>query len=86
MKELKEKDKRYTNSYKCTSSAYNKAMRRAKKEKGTLSKLIELVVIAYGYGMDIKAHKKLQNGASALDIFSNVVGKAENFIQLHNSE
>ena len=81
---MKESEKRYTNSYKCTSIAYNKAMRRAKKEKGTLSKLLELVVIAYGYGMDIKAHKKLENGASALDVFSNVKGRAENYIKLNN--
>lgn len=83
MKAEKEKNKRYPNSYKCTSDAYNKAMRRAKKEKGTLSKLIECVVVAYAQGMDIKAHKNLDNGGSVLDLFSNIVGTPENFIKLH---
>jgi len=51
MKALKEKDKRYSNSYKCTSSTYNKAMRRAKKEKLKLATLIEVWVIAYANKM-----------------------------------
>ena len=83
---MKELEKRYTNSYKCTSKVYNKAMRRAKKEKGYLSSLIEAVVIAYSYGMDIKAHKKLQNGASALDIFSNIKGGVANYIELNSKK
>lgn len=47
MKAVKEKSKRYSNSYKCTSSIYNKAMRRAKKEKLKLATLIEVWVISY---------------------------------------
>lgn len=82
MKANKESEKRYTNSYKCTSSVYNKAMRRAKKERGTLSKLIESVVVAYSYGMDIKAYKSTTGKENILDLFSNIEGRPENFIKL----
>ena len=49
----KESEKRYSNSYKCTTKVYNKAMRRAKKEKIYLSNLIEDVVSAYAKGDEL---------------------------------
>lgn len=50
MKSIPESKKRYTNSYKCTSNVYNKAMRRAKKEKLKLATLIEVWLICYAHG------------------------------------
>lgn len=47
------KQKRYGNSYKCTSQVYNKAMRRAKKDKVPLAQTIEKFVEAYGSGNNI---------------------------------
>jgi hypothetical protein len=48
-------EKRFTRGYKIKPSLYKKAMLRAKKEKGNLANLVENVVMAYAYGMDIKA-------------------------------
>lgn len=48
-------EKRFTRGYKIKPAAYKKAMARAKKEKGKLANLVENVVIAYGYGLKIKA-------------------------------
>ena len=42
------KEKRNPHTYKCTDKVYREAMKRAKKEKKTLSKLIEDFVIDYG--------------------------------------
>lgn len=50
-------EKRFTRGYKVKPSLYKKAMARAKKEKGTLANLVENAVIAYAYGLDIKATK-----------------------------
>lgn len=65
-------EKRYVRGYKVKPSIYKKAMSRAKKEKGALANIVENVVMAYAYGLDIKAIKI--NGdegtARALDIFS----------------
>lgn len=65
-------NKRHPHSYKSKSDVYNKAMRRAKKEKGNLSNLIENVVTCYAYGLEIRAIKfGEEKGVSrALDIFS----------------
>ncbi len=38
-------------SYKITDSDYNKAMKRAKKEKTPLASMIEEIIIAYGEGV-----------------------------------
>jgi len=46
---------RNTHSYKCKDIFYNKAKKRATKEKASLVKLIECVVVAYSHGMDIVA-------------------------------
>ena len=46
--------KRNTRTYKTTDSVYKKAMRRAKREKGKLSTMLESVVIGYAHGFDIK--------------------------------
>ena len=44
------KEKRKPRAYKITDTDYNKAMRRAKKEKAHLATMIEEVVYAYGDG------------------------------------
>jgi hypothetical protein len=46
---------RNSHSYKCKDIFYNKAKKRATKEKGSLTKLIECVVVAYSHGMRIVA-------------------------------
>lgn len=56
---MKEKDKRYSNTYKCTSDVYNKAMRRAKKSGVYLSNIIEQIVDAYSKGATITAESKM---------------------------
>lgn len=48
-----EKEKRVPCSYKVTKRIYDKAMRRAKKEKLPLANLIEKVVDAYAKGYDV---------------------------------
>lgn len=65
-------NKRYSRSYKSKKDVYKKAMRRAKKEKGTLSNLLENVVTCYAYGLDIKAIKikEGEKAATAIDTFS----------------
>lgn len=65
-------NKRHSRSYKSKNDVYIKAMRRAKKEKGNLSNLIENVVTCYAYGLEIKAIKYSAEGgaAHALDTFS----------------
>jgi hypothetical protein len=50
-------EKRFTRGYKVKPSVYKKAMSRAKREKGKLANLMENVVLAYAYGLDIKAIK-----------------------------
>lgn len=42
--------KRYPRSYKTTESIYEKAMKRAAKEKTTLAQIIEQAVAAYADG------------------------------------
>lgn len=46
--------KRNNHSYKVKDYYYRRAKKRAIKEKGTLANLIELVVIGYGSGLDVK--------------------------------
>lgn len=48
-------EKRTPRTYKITESTYKKAMRRAKKEKGPLTRLLENVVDAYAKGCNIMA-------------------------------
>ena len=50
----KTKEPRKPRSYKATDKNYNKAMRRAKKEGGKLSGLLENVVIGYANGLDVR--------------------------------
>lgn len=45
-----EKQKRKPRSYKIVDSAYNKAMKRAKKEKLELATMIEVWVLSYANG------------------------------------
>lgn len=46
------KEKRKVKGYKILPSKYNKAMRRAKKEKMPLATLIEDIVTGYADGME----------------------------------
>jgi len=48
-----EKEKRKPRAYKITDKRYNKAMRRAKKDKKSLATLIEEWVIIYGEGFSM---------------------------------
>ena len=52
MKAQSEINKRNSRSYKCTDKTYNKAMKRAKKEKVPLATLIEDVVVSYSNGSE----------------------------------
>lgn len=61
-------EKRHPRTYKINTTAYKNAMKRAKKEKGKLSNLVENVVLAYSYGMEIKVVKVKDNRATALDV------------------
>lgn len=61
-------DKRYNRGYKVKDSFYDKAMKRAKKADGTLANLLENVVIAYSYGMNIVA----TSGSSELPCLDKV--------------
>lgn len=67
---MKSELKRYSRSYKATDSVYKNAMRRAKKEKGKLANIVENVVTAYAYGLDIKAVKIQSGEGHAIDIFT----------------
>lgn len=48
-------EKRLNKGYKVKDKFYQKAKRRADKEGGSLASILECVVIAYSYGMDIVA-------------------------------
>lgn len=50
---MKVKEKRKVRGYKITDSDYNRAMKRAAKEKGKLAKIIETMVIGYSRGYHI---------------------------------
>ena len=63
-------EKRLNKGYKVKPVFYKKAMSRAKKEKGKLANLLENVVIAYAYGLDIKAISLKPGNGTAIDIFS----------------
>jgi len=63
---MKAKEKRYSNSYKCTTKAYNKAMRRAKKEKVFLANILEEAVGRYGNGYQLTAIKPTVEGAKEI--------------------
>jgi hypothetical protein len=63
-------EKRKARSYKVKDSSYLKAMGRAQEENGALANILENVVIAYSYGLDIKAVKTKRNGGIAIDVFS----------------
>lgn len=52
---------RKSHSYKCKDVFYEKARKRAVKEKASLVKLIECVVVAYSHGMDIVAQSNKAN-------------------------
>jgi hypothetical protein len=64
-------EKRTPRTYKAKDSVYKKAMRRAKKEKGKLSNVVENVVIAYAAGLNIKAVKTENNDGRSIDIFTD---------------
>jgi hypothetical protein len=66
----KKQEKRLNKGYKVKDSFYKKAKKRADKEGGTLANILENVVIAYSFGMDIRAVKTKANGAIAIDVFS----------------
>jgi hypothetical protein len=51
---MKVKSKRHSHSYKVKDFHYKRARSRAKKEKGTVSNLLECVVIGYGSGMKVQ--------------------------------
>ena len=73
----KQIEKRKLKGYKIRPSIYTKAMKRAKKEGGTVANLLECVLIAYTYGLDIKAvNFKTGDGqtlnAPAADIFERI--------------
>jgi len=63
-------EKRNSRSYKTTDAIYKKAMKRAKKDGGKLSNIVENVVLAYSYGLDVKAVKMGSGVGHALDIFT----------------
>lgn len=67
---MKETEKRKQCAYKVRGSFYEKAKTRARKESGTLANLLENVVIAYSYGLDIKAISLKSGSGSAVDIFA----------------
>ena len=73
-------EKRNPHSYKCKDKHYKDAMKRAKKEKGNLTNLIECVVIGYSMGLDVKLHREGNGKGNVLDLFSTKVGEPENFI------
>lgn len=50
--------KRRQRAYKVKDEFYQKALDRANKGEGSLANLLENVVIAYSFGMDIHATKK----------------------------
>lgn len=61
---------RKNRGYKISDENYLAAKERADKEKFPLANIIENVVTAYGYGMDIKAVKTGSGKATAFDIFT----------------
>lgn len=63
-------EKRLNKGYKVKNAFYKKAMRRARKEKGTLANLLENVVIAYSYGLDIKAINLKPGNGISIDFFA----------------
>lgn len=68
---MKAKEARKARSYKVTDKHYFKALKRAEKEKGHLANILENVVMAYSEGLVIKAVKKQEKGAIALDVFTS---------------
>jgi hypothetical protein len=62
-------EKRAVRSYKAKQTHYVKASRRAKKAGGTLTNLLENVVIGYSEGMDVKLIQYKENSGTAMDIF-----------------
>lgn len=50
---IQKKEPRVLKGYKVRLSDYNRAMKRARREKSHLATLLEQVVIAYGNGEDI---------------------------------
>lgn len=51
-------EKRNVRGYKVKDKYYNKAMKRAQKENGTVANLIENVIIGYASGMNVKLVNK----------------------------
>ena len=64
-------EKRTNKGYKIKQSIYDKAMRRASREKGALANLIENVVIAYAYGMSIRAETYDKAGNPEIETVAN---------------
>lgn len=62
-------EKRLNKGYKVKETFYKKAIKRARKENGTLANLLENVVIAYSYGLDIKAISIKPGNGHSIDIF-----------------
>lgn len=68
---MKEKGtNRRQRAYKVKDEFYDKAMLRAKKEGGTIANLVENVLIAYSFGLEIKAVKSYAGGGRAIDVFT----------------
>lgn len=64
---------RKSHSYKCKDVFYDKSMKRASKEAGSLANLIECVVIAYSSGMNIVAQKNTDTGGKKYITLDEVV-------------
>jgi hypothetical protein len=62
-------EKRIVRSYKAKQTHYVNASKRAKKEGGTLTNLLENVVIGYGEGMDVRLVSYNGNTGTATDVF-----------------
>lgn len=73
---MEQKEKRRQRAYKVSDSIYDKAMKRAKKEGGTIANFLENILISYSYGLDIHAvNNKPRKTKKQLSILEDPSGK-----------